>query len=653
LAEERNIGDEAKTNSERTGIIHGQDIILKRTIVDFQAIKEQLDICTDATGPSVFYSTPLWKEFVSLKNRGIRLRFVTEITKDNLKYSKEIMKIAELRHLDGIKGNFGVADGKDYGGAASVKEGQPPADLIHSNVKTFVEQQQFLFETLWSKAMPAEQRVIEIEKGDEPTIIEVIHSSSRAREIYLNLVRGATKEIMMVFPTPKAFARQERIGAIQAIRDAVNCRNAKARILIPVKDGNGDTLEHLPGEAGDKKQFPSNLIAPGQHQKTKEVMQQNPQHQPTVGGHGRPQENDEYGEIGMDGDSKHLSKNMELDIRHIERTSETKATILIVDKKHSLVMELRDDSVNTFDEAIGLSTYSNSIPGVLSYVSIFESLWTISDLYEQLKTHDRMQKEFINVAAHELRTPIQPILILSELVEQSLSLQKKNEARQLQKYLTIIKRNARRLQKLTNDILDITKIESHRLKLDATEFDLLETISNTIRDIMIEIAERKKNIVILCKNDFVTKTTQNNNKDKGHDAKGKTTITAATATDKAKKGIIVKGDENRISQVLSNLLNNAIKFTKEGHISVTVETNSEEKEVIVDVMDTGQGIDNEVFSKLFTKFTTDSANGSGLGLYISKNIVEAHGGRIWAKNNNDGNGATFSFTLPLTNTKFG
>jgi signal transduction histidine kinase len=456
-------------------------------------------------------------------------------------------------------------------------------------------------------------------------------------------VRKAASEIMVVFPTPKAFVRQERIGAIQAIRDTMNCRSAKARILIPVNNLDGDTMQYL-AATWREKQFPTNHVTPSQQPKTKPETQQHPD----VGECGPIKENDEYGKRTMDGDSRHLYKNME--IRHIERTSETKATILIVDKKHSLVMELRDDSANTFDEAIGLSTYSNSIPGVLSYISIFESLWAISDLYEQLKAHDMMQKEFINVAAHELRTPIQPILILSQLVEQSLSLQKRGEARQLQKYLTIIKRNARRLQKLTNDILDITKIESHRLNLDAIEFDLLETISNTIRDIIIEIEERKKNIVILCKNDFEIKTGQKNKKEKAYDAKGKTTVTT-TAPGKSKKGIIVKGDEIRISQVLFNLLNNATKFTKEGHISVTVETNREEKEVIVAVMDTGQGIDDDIFSKLFTKFTTDSANGSGLGLYISKKIIETHGGKIWAQNNKDGNGATFSFSLPLTNNK--
>ena len=133
----------AETNSEKTEILYNIDEIVKRTINDFGKIKERFDNCTDSTGHSVFFNTPVWNEYVNLKNRGIKLRFITEITKENISYCKELMEITELRHLDGVKGNFGIADGKDYGGSASVKEGHPPVELIRSNVKTFVDQQQF------------------------------------------------------------------------------------------------------------------------------------------------------------------------------------------------------------------------------------------------------------------------------------------------------------------------------------------------------------------------------------------------------------------------------------------------------------------------------------------------------------------------------
>jgi signal transduction histidine kinase len=158
--------------------------------------------------------------------------------------------------------------------------------------------------------------------------------------------------------------------------------------------------------------------------------------------------------------------------------TETKATILVVDRKASLVMELRDDSKSTFIEAIGLSTYSNSKAGVLSYVAIFDNLWKQTELYqkvveanEQLKVHDKMQKEFINIAAHELRTPIQPILGLSDVL-----VSKKGDIEQYKELLDAIIRNAKRLQKLTEDILDVTKIESQSLQLKKQRINLNEVI---------------------------------------------------------------------------------------------------------------------------------------------------------------------------------
>jgi hypothetical protein len=170
LSKEKEIDKiEPKTDVEKTEILYGSDKIIKRATDDFHKIKEKFDNCTDTTGPSVFINTPpIWNEFVNLSKRGIKLRFITEITKDNSIYCIELMKIADLRHLDKVKGNFGMSDGKNYGGSAIVKQGQPPTEIMRSNVRTFVEQQQFFFETLWSKALPAEQRIIEIEVGIEP-----------------------------------------------------------------------------------------------------------------------------------------------------------------------------------------------------------------------------------------------------------------------------------------------------------------------------------------------------------------------------------------------------------------------------------------------------------------------------------------------------
>jgi len=280
-------------------------------------------------------------------------------------------------------------------------------------------------------------------------------------------------------------------------------------------------------------------------------------------------------------------------------------------------MELRDDSKTSFVEAIGLSTYSNSKAGVLSYVAIFENLWVQSDLYERLKINDKMQKEFINIAAHELRTPVQPILGLSDVL-----LSKKGDIEQYRELLDAIKRNSKRLQRLTENILDVTKIESQSLQLKKERFSLNEIIRNVINDV---------------NNQAELRTNSNDN--------------VVTILFEPKQNVIVEADKVRIYEVISNLLKNAIKFTKEGPVTIagTEKMDYTKEEVVVSIKDTGTGIDPEILPRLFTKFATKSITGTGLGLFISKNIVEAHGGKIWAENNSDGKrGATFYFSLPLS-----
>ncbi|MGA9151243.1 MAG: HAMP domain-containing sensor histidine kinase, partial [Candidatus Nitrosopolaris sp.] len=220
------------------------------------------------------------------------------------------------------------------------------------------------------------------------------------------------------------------------------------------------------------------------------------------------------------------------------------------------------------------------------------------------------------IAAHELRTPIQPILGLTQILRSRI------KDSQQQQLLDTIFRNAQRLQRLTQDILDVSRIESKSLDLNKELFSLNEMISNVIADYNRVIKEHQGTINL--KLEF---------------------------TD-PKEDIFIEADKSRINQVISNLLSNSIKFTKEGTITTAVVPNN--SEIIVSVNDTGSGIDSEVLPKLFTKFatttTTKYKTGTGLGLFISKNIIEAHGGRVWGKNNYPaGKGATFGFSLPFQN----
>jgi signal transduction histidine kinase len=253
---------------------------------------------------------------------------------------------------------------------------------------------------------------------------------------------------------------------------------------------------------------------------------------------------------------------------------------------------------------------------------------------EELKVNDKIQKEFINIAAHELRTPIMAILGISELLYNKVINKKDNLNQEtLQEYLQIIVRNSHRLHKLVEAVLDVTKIESRIFKLNTELVELNEVIANVVTDF------------------------ENSLKNKGHgdDSKNKNNKKVKIIYESNRNKIFVNADKTRLTQVIFNLLDNANKFTQEGFIIITTRiTTNKEKDnnnnVIVIIKDSGIGIDNEILPRLFTKFATKSDQGTGLGLFIVKKIIEAHGGRIWAENNSNGIGSTFYFTLPIVKT---
>jgi two-component system sensor histidine kinase VicK len=560
------------SSEPKTEVLTGVDNILKSTLEITSKIKHRIDNCIDSNAPLSFVSKdlPMFKALSNAKKKGVKSRFIAEITTNNIEYCKELMKIVELRHLDRIKGNFGIIDGIDYRASASINEGQPPNELIVSNVKTFVEQQQFFFDMLWDKGVPAEQRITEIEEGVIPDVLEILKEPAEIINTGYKLVKAAKDEILIIFHTANALLRYGKAGGIDIFIENVEKYKTHVKILVPIED------------------------------RIKGVIQR-------------------------------LEQIDEIQIRNIEPAMQTRMTVLVVDKMYSLVVELKDDTKGNLEEAIGFATYSNSKSTVLSYVSIFDTLWKQSEIREELVVRSMAQKEFINIAAHELRNPIQPILGLSDVLLQSdtfLSSNKNNEIKQ-KEIVEIIARNAKRLQRLTDDVLDITRIEGKTLVLNKRSFDLFETIRETIQDYTTEIKDFNKNI-ILC--------FQSPAKQESH---------------------LIIADQNRIKQVIGNLIDNAIKFTQKGKITITTEIDNKQKQVIVKVKDSGTGIDLDIISKLFTKFVTKSHRGTGLGLYICKGIVEAHGGMIWAKNNSHMDmdfsnremrnyGATFSFSLPLT-----
>jgi signal transduction histidine kinase len=232
----------------------------------------------------------------------------------------------------------------------------------------------------------------------------------------------------------------------------------------------------------------------------------------------------------------------------------------------------------------------------------------------KIEAHDKVQTEFINVAAHELRTPTQAIIGYCEMMDMLPERSKE--------YITRLKRNAERLYALTSDILDATKIEMGTLTMKKSDFNLTETINEVIKDM------RKKAYVL-------------------HKESGAVDNLVPNFRFSEKRPFFIHADKHRIIQVLSNLLDNAIKFSEGEVISITLLRNNSKNELNIAVEDRGRGIDPEIYPLLFEKFTTKSIRGTGLGLFIAKKIVQAHGGKILGMNNKNSQGATFLFSLPL------
>jgi two-component system, OmpR family, sensor histidine kinase VicK len=442
-----------------------------------------------------------------------------------------------------------------------------------SKFKELLGQEQYISDPFWNKVIPTEQEIREIEKEEseksENIILQIIRDPAEVQKLGFELIRSAKEEISIIFSTANAFHRQIRVGGGQLLREVtIAKRGLNIRILTP----SDERIKELSSEL------------------------------------------------------KHQLKKIE--VRHVEESLQSKVTVLIVDRKYSLSIEFKDDTKDSVYEAIGLATYSNSKSTVISYISIFESLWKqvelierVTKLSEELKYQENVHRQFINVAAHELRSPIQPILGLAEILR---SRKEKETDEKQDELLAIIIRNAKRLKELTENILDITRIENQSLNLHKEVVNIDELISKALEDIKSQ-TNYKKSIRLI------------------YDDSKKESFSP----------LLVEADRGRLIQVISNLLSNAIKFTKEeGTITVATEKRSNNMDLLlVRVKDTGTGIDDDIMPRLFEKFVTRSEKGIGLGLFISKSIIEVHGGRIWAENNADGKGATFTFTLPLLSAK--
>ena len=552
---------------------------------------KELNACSSQGGLTIGYNhfIPLVKQVLERKKNGLHkgIRFLIEINRDNLEMVKVFLAMGvEIRHVKNIipltfnvtdNGLLAVVERNENGGLAK--------SILYSNEPSYLKHFKNLFEELWKTSKDPQKIIKSIEEGCEISFIETIESTEESFNLVRSLLTSAKYEILVILPTFKSLCRQIKFGMFEYIKNAA-LSNKTITIKILINE-----------EIDIQKQQEINLLL---------------NYENTFQNHNN---------VDFPFDFQ-IDRIENLKIRTINNDFQTEMGLIVVDKNKSIIIESTNNSTNNSLNAIGMASYSNSIHISKSYRSIFDSLWNQTEIYgqlkqahENLKIQDKMQKEFINIAAHELRTPIQPILGLTEHVKNKINDKEEKEL------LEVVIKNTKRLKNLAENILDVARIEGRLFNLDKEYFNLNKLILHISEDFINDI-DQKKEIRFEYK-DFTPE-------------------------------YIIYADTFKIGQVISNLFDNSIKnILGKGIISIILEkeeifiNGNKTNMIIVNIKDNGTGIHNEMILNLFTKFASKSFQGTGLGLFISKNIVEMHGGKIWGANNKDNKGATFSFSLPL------
>ena len=311
--------DKVNTNSETQliKVITGSENITNFMLESYPRAKEKMDTCYDLMGPSIISTDRrIMKAVLELINRGIKIRLITDITKENINYCKDHSKVSEIRHIEGIKGNFGIIDGKEYVIHLINKESEAPSQIIYSNDRRSAEAQQSLFNILWKNAIPMEERIREIEYHTKSEFVDTIRDSEEIERIYLEMIMTTTRELLILFPTTNTFHRLERNELTSLLRK-ISERGVQIRILSPMDE------------------------------RIKEL-------------------------------SKQIFNQIEMN--SIVSQQGINSTIIVSDNKFSLVIELKDDNKYLFREANGLAVFSNSVSSVWTHTTIFENLWVQSNL---------------------------------------------------------------------------------------------------------------------------------------------------------------------------------------------------------------------------------------------------------------------------------
>ena len=598
-----------------TKVLYGVETVVNTIIEFLNRTNDAVYACVDQTRPILTLETlGLKNAFLYAKKRGVKLHYVTEITKDNIFYCKQLMDMVdELRHLDGIKGNFYVSESGYLAPATAHEVGKSASQVIYSNVTEIIEHQRYVFDTLWSKAVPANQKIRETEEGIEAEFFEVISDAGKAGDVYVNLAKSVKKQAFLVLPNSRAMIRDKRLGVLDYLVEASH--------KIEALEGFTNETDSREGKDAIK------IICP-LDEKNREIVRWISDKAPSI--------------------------------KILRSSIKSSSTIFLADNQKFFRAELREnkEEEEDFASAIGLALYSNSKASITSFESIFDLLWNSQVVNEKLETgvlkQEEMRKElerinkelsgmnkykddFVMRISSESATILTDAKVLTEVLLETKDL---GSLTNMQYTLVkVIYENIAKINLLVKDLLDIYKLDRGDLRLSKAHVN----IANLIAQILSE--------------EGLSKLILENNIQIDRD----TSMLAPTET--------LYCDPERLQQVLSNLLRNAIEFVPvDGRRRITIrvekqrqkqdrvdrEGNKKTHEITFTIEDNGIAVTKDEVRRLFQKFYlidtknafTKRQKATTLGLSVSRGIIEAHGGWIWIDETYKG-GASFKFTLPI------
>jgi two-component system, OmpR family, sensor histidine kinase VicK len=544
------VGTLASPSAERTEVLTDQKQVMDKVLLIFSNASG-IDILAETivpaeTNPSA-ESGKAAESYFDVKKRGGRLRILTNLDAKSIPYCRALLERGvEVRHLDEVKGNFLLSQ-SEYMSAPASSNFQPGmmTTVIYSNARRLVEQNRGVFEAFWRRALPATERISEIEEGTVPQKIEVIRDPGRVQRVYLDMIVQAKEEIMLILPTAGTFHRDETIGVIGALRAASLERGVRVSVMTP-----------------------NSAIQEAIQTMSKEIQEKT----------GR----------------RLISHRLILEAGVPETV-----TILVLDRRASLVIEHRDNAKTDFDGAVDLATYSTRDPSVLANIRFFERLWEEVEIREKESRSRKTAELLQDILTHDIRNYNQISITSAEVLKRSLD----SNAKVLSEVATLIDGIIKATEGSANLIDRAKKLGRiiSQTEIELYPVDLEDSLRTSVALIIKSHPQRSINL-------------------------SSTVMSGARVV-----------ADNLLEEAFTNILSNSVNYTETDEIPVEVQVEEADEAILegekkpywkITFTDHGKGIPDKLKDKIFTRYL-NTATGAGLGLSIVYAlVVERYSGKV-------------------------